>query len=104
MDIDFSLIKTKRKAMKMTGEELGKKVGVSKQTISKYENGTVSIKNKTLKAICDVLDIDMNEIYGRQNDEYLPNVIAAHHDDDDWTEEELSEIEDFKQFVKSKRK
>lgn len=30
--------------------------------------------------------------------------IAAHHDGDDWTEEELEEIEEFKRFVLSKRK
>jgi hypothetical protein len=29
--------------------------------------------------------------------------IAAHHDGDEWTEEELEEIERFKQFVKMKR-
>jgi len=30
--------------------------------------------------------------------------IAAHHDGDEWTEEELEEIERFKEFVKMKRK
>ncbi|MNW63743.1 hypothetical protein D3C74_419710 [compost metagenome] len=32
-----------------------------------------------------------------------PETIAAHHDGDEWTEEELEEIERFKQFVKMKR-
>jgi len=30
--------------------------------------------------------------------------IAAHHDGEDWTEEELAEIEQFKEFVRMKRK
>lgn len=30
--------------------------------------------------------------------------VAAHHDGEDWTEEELDEIERFKEFVRSKRK
>lgn len=30
--------------------------------------------------------------------------IAAHHDGEDWTEEELREIERFKEFLRSKRK
>jgi transcriptional regulator with XRE-family HTH domain len=30
--------------------------------------------------------------------------VAAHHDGEDWTEEELEEIERFKEFVRSKRK
>lgn len=35
---------------------------------------------------------------------YEIHTIAAHHDDEDWTEEELKEIERFKEFVRSKRK
>lgn len=34
---------------------------------------------------------------------YNINTIAAHHDEEDWTEEELAEIEEFKRYVKSKR-
>ncbi len=30
--------------------------------------------------------------------------IAAHHEGEDWTEEELEEIERFKEFVRMKRK
>jgi hypothetical protein len=30
--------------------------------------------------------------------------IAAHHDGDEWTEEELEEIEAFKEFVRMRRK
>jgi len=29
--------------------------------------------------------------------------IAAHHDSEEWTEEELAEIERFKEFVRMKR-
>ncbi|SDG48747.1 hypothetical protein [Desulfosporosinus hippei] len=32
-----------------------------------------------------------------------PETIAAHHDGDEWTEEELADIERFKEFVRSKR-
>ena len=31
------------------------------------------------------------------------DTIAAHHDEEDWTEDELKEIEDFKKYVLSKR-
>lgn len=31
------------------------------------------------------------------------HTIAAHHDGEEWTDEELSEIEEFKKFVLSKR-
>ncbi len=32
------------------------------------------------------------------------STIAAHHDNEDWTKEELEEIENFKKYVKSKRR
>lgn len=35
---------------------------------------------------------------------YEPEIIAAHHDGEEWTVEELEEIERFKEFVRSKRK
>jgi len=38
------------------------------------------------------------------HDESLVHTIAAHHDDYDFTEEELDEIEEFKKYVLSKRK
>ena len=38
------------------------------------------------------------------NDEdYEIETIAAHNDGEEWTEEELAEIERFKEFVRSRR-
>lgn len=109
--INYNLIKKRRKELSISGQELGDMIGVSKQTISKYENGSINIKNDTLAKICDILSIDMNEIYGREKvptnivKEKGNNIktIAAHHDDDDWSEGELLEIEMFKKFIIAKR-
>ncbi len=107
MEVNYSLIKERRKELKLTGEKLGELIGVSKQTISKYENGSVSINNSTLRKLSDVLDIDLNEFYGRETNNmqrvYVPTTIAAHHDLEEWTIDELEEIEKFKEFIKSKR-
>lgn len=49
--------------------------------------------------------VDENQpVYIGSNYSYEPTTIAAHHDEEDWTDEELAEIEEFKRFVKSKRK
>ena len=51
----------------------------------------------------------MAELYGVSADALLQikpdpiETIAAHHDGDEWTEEELEEIERFKEFVRMKR-
>ncbi len=36
--------------------------------------------------------------------QYKPVTIAAHHDSDEWSEDELKEIEDIKKYAKSKKK
>lgn len=52
-----------------------------------------------LQRIASVLGVTLEYFV----DAYEPNTIAAHHDDYNWTEEELKEIEDFKKYVLSKR-
>lgn len=39
-----------------------------------------------------------------KKDAYGPVTIAAHHDSDEWSEDELKEIEDIKKYAKSKKK
>jgi hypothetical protein len=43
---------------------------------------------------------DLNQKYNKSEE---IQTIAAHHDGEDWTEEELEEIERFKEFVRMKR-
>ncbi len=38
-----------------------------------------------------------------ENSSYEPETIAAHHDGEEWTEEELETIRKFKEFIKSQR-
>lgn len=56
-----------------------------------------------LEMVADYFNISLDYLLGRTDDEEI-HTIAAHHDGEDWTEEELEEIEQFKEFVKQKRK
>nr|DAM27357.1 MAG TPA: helix-turn-helix domain protein [Caudoviricetes sp.] len=47
------------------------------------------------------INLDNNTIENTDNEIHT---IAAHHDGEDWTEEELEDIENFKKYVLSKRK
>ena len=48
--------------------------------------------------------VDENQpVYIGTNYSSEPTTIAAHHNDEDWTDEELAEIEAFKKYIKSKR-
>lgn len=46
--------------------------------------------------------MDMNFV-AEETSPYEPETIAAHHDGEDWTEEELQDIEEFKELVKLRR-
>lgn len=47
---------------------------------------------------------ELRSTYGQDQDQDDIITIAAHHDGEDWTEEELEEIEQFKQFVRMRRR
>lgn len=58
-------IKTSRKNAGITQEELGKKVGVTKATINKYETGVVlNMKRPTIERIAEVLGVEPGYLMG----------------------------------------
>lgn len=58
-------IRTARLAKGMTQEELGKRLGVQKSAIAKYESGrVVNIKRSTQKKISEILCIRPAELIG----------------------------------------
>ena len=63
------MIKNARKVWKMTQEDLGKQIGVTKDTISCYENGKVKVipLEKRL-ALADILDLDITRLWYSNED------------------------------------
>lgn len=74
---------------------------ISKSMISRYENGTADPKLENIRILADYFKVSADYLTGIHEDNIT---IAAHHDGDEWTEEELEEIERFKAFIRSKRK
>lgn len=94
------VFKTLRVQHKMTQQELATKLGVSRSAIGMYEKGEREPDFETLEAIADFFNVDMDYLLGRSSH---ITTIAAHYDNEDWTDEELNEIDEFKKFVRSKR-
>lgn len=99
-------IKLIMKMKGFTAETLSHKSGIPKSTIDKITSGvTPDPRYETVKSLANSLDLNIDEL-----SEYLgidtiePQTIAAHHDSEEWTQEELDEIEQFKAYVRSKRK
>lgn len=64
------LIKYYRKERHMTQDELARRLGTTKQTISKYEHGIISdMKRSQLLAIAHELNIDASTLMGLDVDE-----------------------------------
>ncbi|MFT4415289.1 helix-turn-helix domain-containing protein [Fredinandcohnia humi] len=75
---------------------------ISKSMISRYENGQADPKMENVRILADFYNVSADYLLGL-DDKYKIQTIAAHHDGDDWTEEELEEIEKFKKYVREKR-
>ncbi|WZL82648.1 helix-turn-helix transcriptional regulator [Vallitaleaceae bacterium 9-2] len=99
-------IKDSREALGYSYQDLAEKTGLSKSTLQRYETGAIkNIPIQKLEILAEALEVTPNYLMGWEDE---PNddihTIAAHHNDEKWTDEELQEIEAFKEFVKSKRK
>ena len=57
------LLNQYRKSRNITLEELGKKIGKSKATISKYETGEIIPDIMTLLEICNSLNVSLSELF-----------------------------------------
>lgn len=98
-----NVLRNLRTQRNLTQDALANKLGTSKSAISMYENGNREPDFETLEAIADFFNVDMDFLLGRTKHITTIHTIAAHHDGEDWTEEELAEIEDFKKYILSKR-
>ena len=96
-------IKAKRDELDLTLEEVAKFVGVSRQTIQKYESGVIAnIPSDKIESLAFALRTTPSYLMGWETEE--TNRLAAYFDNDEYTEEELNEIRQFAEFVKNKRK
>ena len=84
--------------------QLSKESGVPYTTIDGfYKKGTDNIKLSTLKKLASYFGCSLDYLADDDVPEDSIHTIAAHHDNEDWTDEELNEIDEFKKFVRSKR-
>ena len=56
------MIKYYRKSANMSIEDLGKAIGKSKTTVARYENNEIILDIPTVIDICNVFNIDFNDI------------------------------------------
>ncbi|MBU8789041.1 helix-turn-helix domain-containing protein [Bacillus glycinifermentans] len=80
------------------------KIGIPPTTLrSMLSRGIGNATVDNVIKVCRGLGITTDELEKMAFGEEDITTIAAHHDNEDWTEEELEEIEKFKDYVRSKR-
>ena len=88
---------------KLKDSDVAKATGITKSTFSDWKTGRSKPKQDKLQKIADFFGVTLDYLMNGTQDNQI-NTIAAHHDEAEWTEEELEEIEEFKRYVLSKRK
>lgn len=83
--------------------EVADYLGITRPAYTAYESGNRQPDLTTVAKLADFFDCSTDYLLGKTNIRKYPHTIAAHHDGDDYTEEELADIEKFKEFVRSKR-
>lgn len=85
----------------LTQRELAEYLGISIASYSLYELGKRDPNFMILEKLAKYYHITTDDLLGISQ---RTNTLAAHFDGDEYTPEELEEIKQFAEFVKSKRK
>ncbi|WP_271725642.1 helix-turn-helix domain-containing protein [Bacillus paralicheniformis] len=78
------------------------KTNLNKGMISKWENELGDPSLESARYLALFFNVSLDYLIGHEVKQE-PITIAAHHDDEDWTEDELKDIEKFKAYVRSIR-
>lgn len=98
-------LKLLREEKSVTQNDIAKIIGVGRATIAGYETKGKQPDYEKLLKLSDYFNVTTDYLLGKTDikNSYEIKTLAAHHDGDDWTEEELSDIEKFKEYVRTKR-
>lgn len=102
MDIRTERLRLAFERSGLNQTELCQKANITKGALSSYLSGRYFPKQKPLERLSLVLGVSINYLMGIDEPNEI-QTIAAHHDNEYWTQEELDEIEQFKAYVRSKR-
>lgn len=98
-------MKQSREKQGITLAELGRRIGKTEATVQRYESGNIkNLKNDTIENIANALNVNPAYLMGWYDEQPQQDTIAAHFDKENLTEDEKQEVQDFINYLKSKRK
>lgn len=87
-----NIIKEFRKEICITQEELGKKLGVSKQTVNAWERGVSEVSNNTLVALTSLFPVTMDYLLGMNRRNHITNRLKALREENGMNQSELGKL------------
>lgn len=119
-------LKQLRTENNLTQEEFGKPYNIKKSTISQYESGSSRPDDELKKRIASDFNVSLDWLMGKSNiketaedllnsmnandkinssiKENKIETIAAHFDDEEFTDDDLEDIKNFIEFMVAKKK
>ena len=94
-------IMVRRKALRMTQEELAEKLGVSTQMISNLELGKKAIRPENLARVCDVLSLSADFVLTGSNTKTAVDAVAEKLTQ--LTAEELKLVSDMIDYMNNRK-
>ena len=99
-ELFFENLKEARINAGLSQKEVAEQLGVAKSSYSLYESGAREPDVTKIKKLAQILGVSSDALLGIPE---RPNTLAAHFEGEEFTEEELEDINDFVKFVKSRR-
>lgn len=96
-------LKELRDGAGISQQNLADIIGLTQQAVAKWETSKAEPDLATVAKLAEFFNTTTDYLLGKSNIRTPIPTIAAHHDGDEFTEEELNEIEKFKEFVRMKR-
>ena len=99
------ILKNLREEKGLTQDNISELLGIKRQTYSAWERGVSNPDINTVVFLSKYYDVSTDYLLGKTKERNYGEMItiAAHHDGE-WTEEELADIEKFKEFVRMRRR
>lgn len=98
-------MKERRTKLGISADEIAEKIGVSRSTYFRYENGDISkMPLSIVKPLAEALRTTPEYLAGWDDEEQNSTMRVAAHIDDDVTEEQMKDIIKYIEFLKSQHK
>ena len=96
-------LKKLRKSKNMSQQDLADELGISQQTVAKWESGTASPKNTAIVRLSSIFDVSCDYLLGNQKKISEKEAIEMLFGDDfEYNEETINDVQKYIEFLKQR--